>query len=71
MGKIEKMGVGTPGDSNMEDATNLWVTIQPHTGLVTATEVGPDDAGGADPGTDISLAESRYFATSALTLGGR
>lgn len=63
IGKIDK--VGTVQD--YQDAGNLWVTIHPMTGLISATEVGSD----SDANGTVSLAESRQFAQRGLALGGR
>lgn len=52
---------------NYQDLTNIWVTIQPQTGLVTSTEVGGD----ANNNGTISPAESRQYAARALSMGGR
>ena len=53
---------------NWRDMENIWVTINPATGLVCSTEVGP-----ASPTLDraASILKSREIATSKQAIGGR
>jgi prepilin-type N-terminal cleavage/methylation domain-containing protein len=56
-----------PGEENWRDLSNLWVSIHPQTGLVTATEIGGD----TNNDGVISLAESLFFARRGQGMGGR
>ena len=78
IGKRERcLGPGVPpqdGRYNWQDLTNLWVTINPQTGLVTTAEV----AMARDPATDQEVTNpvkgvplSRTFARQAQSMGGR
>jgi len=57
VGKRENVGAA----GNWGDFTNLWVALNPRTGLVTTAEVA----------SDVSLADSRAFAKEAQSMGGR
>jgi len=57
VGKRENVGAA----GNWKDFTNLWVALNPRTGLVTTAEVA----------SDVSLADSRAFAKEAQSMGGR
>lgn len=70
VGKREK--VGEPQDSqlsNWRDLTNLWVTINPRTGLVVTAENTPVDDPAVEWKTGILLAQR--LAREAQSMGGR
>jgi prepilin-type N-terminal cleavage/methylation domain-containing protein len=52
---------------NFKDMENIWVSINPQTGLVTTAEV----ASSSGSNLTAHLTASRTFATSAQTMGGR
>ena len=53
--------------ANYEDLTNLWVVINPQTGMVYTDYVGSKN--GNNPPTDFN--DARGIARDALTMGGR
>ena len=63
VGKQERVPAGSAEDglANWQDTKNLWVTLNPQTGLVTTTEV----AKGSNP------FESRGIAREGQSMGGR
>ncbi len=54
---------------NWSDFTNLWIAINPQTGLVTTAEVAPQDP--TDGSTADDFEDSRDFARQAQSMGGR
>ena len=72
MGKREKIPVptyvaGNPSTfANYQDVTNLWVVINPETGMVYTDYVG-STAGGIPASVDAA----RQLARQAQTMGGR
>ena len=66
IGKREKVPA-TVGSENYRDLTNLWVTLNPQTGLVTTTEVAAADS----TNSVDDLHEAREFARQAQSMGGR
>jgi len=60
--KLQSLG-GSPTDHNWADSENIWVSINPQTGLVTTAEVAAT--------TSPSLPASRKYAQAAQTMGGR
>ena len=71
VGSIEKLaepGVfGTSANTNLEDHTNLWVSIAHQTGRVTTS----DNGWFQEATFDASLARAREFAQSSQAKGGR
>ncbi len=65
IGRQDKVGAAQPADSNLADLNNLWVAVNPQTGLVTTSDNGFDPSGAQ------TLAESREFARKAEAVGGR
>jgi hypothetical protein len=59
--KLASLQTDTSND-NLTDMENLWVAINPQTGLVTTAEVASSAS---------SVQGSRAFATSAQSMGGR
>jgi hypothetical protein len=62
VGSIEKCSTAAP-DENLQDNSNLWVSIAPQTGRVTTAE-NAWTAGG-------TIADARQFAQSSQAKGGR
>ncbi len=61
---------------NFRDLENIWISINPQTGLVTSAEVAQVDDAAITPGTQQqmlakAIPAARQFATSAQTMGGR
>ena len=65
VGKVEKVGATTTGESNLGDNACLWVSIGPQTGRVTTAE----NAYNATSTTPVLTA--RQFAQSGQAMGGR
>lgn len=82
IGKRERVGAGPLGAAPTEeelpnwiDPTNLWVTLNPQTGLVTTTENFPVEPASVDwtqPDTwSPHIKAARQFAREAQSMGGR
>lgn len=68
VGKSEKIPIEA-GRENWRDLTNLWITLNPQTGLVATAEVAPQDP--TDGDTTDGPDDSRDFAREARNMGGR
>jgi prepilin-type N-terminal cleavage/methylation domain-containing protein len=62
IGKTERINPVTSADTNDQDLSNLWVTINPQTGLVTTTEMAV--------GSDLN-AKRQYARQQQQSMGGR
>jgi hypothetical protein len=72
VGKREKLAsivpaAEQPAGLNWQDQENLWVSINPQTGVVTSAEVANELSG--SPAADLKT--SRRYATAAQNTGGR
>ncbi len=67
VGRREKVGETTTGKRNWEDFNNIWITLNPQTGMVTTA---PVVASGSDP-LPASVYDSRDAARSAYSMGGQ
>jgi hypothetical protein len=71
VGKREKLGTLTSNaaEQNWTDLENIWVSINPQTGLVTTAEV----AAASPTSTTLQqeLQDARKYAQAAQTMGGR
>ena len=79
VGKNERMGNGyepspssdnEPDWPNYQDLNNLWVVINPQTGLVTTAEIGSSSGIGADTPAKAIIA-ARQFARDLQGMGGK
>jgi prepilin-type N-terminal cleavage/methylation domain-containing protein len=69
IGKREKaftLNATNPAEQNWTDPDNIWVSVNPHTGVASATEVASGSSG-----PPSSLSQSRAFAISAQAMGGK
>jgi prepilin-type N-terminal cleavage/methylation domain-containing protein len=68
IGKREKLATLTsnPAEQNLTDLENIWVSLNPQTGLVTTAEVAAIPTGSTTP-----LHDARAYAQAAQTMGGR
>jgi type II secretory pathway pseudopilin PulG len=62
VGKVEKVGMA-PGQTNLDDQTNLWVAVNPVTGLIVTTDMAAVGA--------ANLFQSRSFARQSDAMAGR
>jgi len=69
VGKREKsysLNSANAADQNWTDLENIWVSLNPQTGLVTTAEVAAIPSGSTTP-----LHDTRVYAQAAQTMGGR
>jgi hypothetical protein len=71
VGKQERVPAGSAEDglANWQDVKNLWVTLNPQSGMATAAEVAAVDPAIPEPEQGVPL--SREIARQGQTMGGR
>jgi len=69
IGRFEKVRETTAGKRNFEDFNNLWVTLNPQTGMITTAPVAAP-VGDAD-GLPDDAYDARVLARQAYSMGGQ
>jgi prepilin-type N-terminal cleavage/methylation domain-containing protein len=71
VGKQERVPAGAAEDglANWQDVKNLWITLNPQTGMATAAEVAAVDPAVPEPEQGVPLA--REIARQGQSMGGR